>query len=31
MLIENKKTKDLGGTLTTNEFTRNAMSYLYVD
>jgi 3-isopropylmalate dehydrogenase len=31
MLIENKKTKDLGGTLTTNEFTRNVMSYLYVD
>lgn len=31
MLIENKKTKDLGGTLTTDEFTRNVMSYLYVD
>ena len=31
MLIENKKTKDLGGTLTTNEFTRNVKSYLYVD
>jgi len=31
MLIENKKTKDLGGTLTTKEFTRNVMSYLYVN
>lgn len=29
MLIENKKTKDLGGTLTTKEFTSNVMSYLY--
>ena len=31
MLIENKKTKDLGGNLTTKEFTRNVMSYLYVN
>jgi 3-isopropylmalate dehydrogenase len=31
MLIENKKTKDLGGTLTTKEFTRSVMSYLYVN
>jgi 3-isopropylmalate dehydrogenase len=31
MLTENKKTKDLGGTLTTEEFTRGVMSYLYVD
>ena len=31
MLIENKKTKDLGGNLTTKEFTRNVMSYLYVE
>jgi 3-isopropylmalate dehydrogenase len=31
MLIENKKTKDLGGTLTTKEFTRNVVSYLYVN
>jgi 3-isopropylmalate dehydrogenase len=31
MLTENKKTRDLGGTLTTREFTRNVMSYLYVD
>ena len=29
MLIENRKTKDLGGTLTTREFTRNVVSYLY--
>jgi 3-isopropylmalate dehydrogenase len=29
MFIENKKTKDLGGTLTTKEFTRNVVSYLY--
>src|SRR5918996_3809306 len=31
MLTENKKTRDLGGTLTTKEFTRNVMSYLYVN
>ena len=29
MLIENRKTKDLGGTLTTREFTGNVVSYLY--
>lgn len=29
MLIENRKTKDLGGTLTTREFTKNVVSYLY--
>lgn len=31
MLTENKKTKDLGGTLTTKEFTRDVTSYLYVN
>ena len=31
MLIENKKTKDLGGSLTTNEFTRTVMNYLYAN
>jgi 3-isopropylmalate dehydrogenase len=30
MLAENKKTKDLGGTLTTKEFTRSVVSYLYM-
>jgi 3-isopropylmalate dehydrogenase len=30
MLVENKKTKDLGGTLTTKEFTRSVVSYLYM-
>jgi 3-isopropylmalate dehydrogenase len=31
MLNENKKTKDQGGTLTTKEFTKSVMSYLYVN
>lgn len=30
MLVENKKTKDLGGNLTTKEFTRTVVSYLYM-
>lgn len=30
MLAENKKTKDLGGTFTTKEFTRSVVSYLYM-
>jgi 3-isopropylmalate dehydrogenase len=30
MLAENKKTKDLGGSLTTKEFTRSVVSYLYM-
>jgi len=31
MLTENKKTRDLGGSLSTKEFTTNVMSYLYAD
>jgi 3-isopropylmalate dehydrogenase len=31
MLTENKKTKDLGGNLTTEEFTRNVVDYLYAN